>query len=182
MAQAMKELLENYDDIPAARKAMKELEHRADGIVHQVHEAINETFVTPIDREDLRDLASKLDQVIDMLYATVLRLELYEVEAPDEGMKQLADIILRSVNKLAEAMRIVESREAGEEVEGLAVEVHKLENTADNVMNQAIASLFQSKDPIYVIKLKEIYEKMEQATDYCEDVADILSDIVSKNR
>lgn len=182
MAQSMQALVADFGNVRTTRKTMKELEHRADDIVHRLHEGVNETFVTPLDREDLRELASKLDQVVDMLYATALRLELYDVEGPDEAMSRLADIILQSVEKLAKALTMVGDREAGEEVEALAVEVHKLENVADDVMNEAIASLFKSQDAITVIKLKEIYEKMEQATDYCEDVADTLSDVVSKNR
>ncbi|MEE9237594.1 MAG: DUF47 family protein, partial [Thermoplasmata archaeon] len=79
MAQALVDLMESYDALPSSRKAMKELEHKADKIVHRVHDSLNATFITPIDREDLRDLASRLDEVIDMLYATVLRLELYQV-------------------------------------------------------------------------------------------------------
>jgi predicted phosphate transport protein (TIGR00153 family) len=182
MAQAMKDLMTNYKNIGTARKDMKELEHRADEIVHRIHEAINETFITPIEREDLRDLASKLDEVVDMLYATVLRLDLYQVAEPDDGMRRLTDIVLESVTKLHEAMSLVKERGEGDRIEKLCVEVNHLENTADEVMNEAIASLFQTQDAITVIKLKEIYEKMEQATDFCEDVADTLSDIVAKNR
>lgn len=182
MAQALRDLMDSYEDVATARSRMKELEHKADEIVHQIHEAINETFVTPIEREDLRDLASRLDEVVDMLYATVLRLDLYDVEQPTEGMRRLADIALESVTKLQEAMNLVEKREEGARVESLCVEVNQLENMADDVMNEAIATLFQTQDAITVIKLKEIYEKMELATDFCEDVADILSDIVAKNR
>ncbi|MFQ5837917.1 MAG: DUF47 domain-containing protein [Thermoplasmata archaeon] len=182
MAQAMKDLMTSYDDVASVRKSMKELERQADDIVHRVHEAINETFITPIDREDLKDLASKLDEVMDMLYATVLRLDLYQVKEPDEGMRRLADIALQSVTKLHEAVDLVESREEGAAVERLCVEVNQLENMADDVMNEAIAALFETQEAITVIKFKEIYEKMELATDFCEDVADILSDIVAKNR
>ncbi|MEE9601151.1 MAG: DUF47 family protein [Thermoplasmata archaeon] len=182
MAQAMVDLMDSYDSLSSSRKAMKELEHKADGIVHKVHESLNETFITPIDREDLRDLASKLDEVIDMLYATVLRLELYQVKEPDEAMRRLAEVIFQSVKKLHEAFDMIERREEGGKVESLAVDVHKLENIADDIMNEAIAVLFKTKDAITVIKLKEIYEKMELATDFCEDVADTLSDIVAKNR
>lgn len=182
MAQAMKDLMTTYDDVASVRKSMKELERQADDIVHRVHEAINETFITPIDREDLKDLASKLDEVMDMLYATVLRLDLYQVKQPDEGMRRLADIALQSVTKLHEAVDLVESREEGAAVERLCVEVNQLENMADDVMNEAIAALFETQEAITVIKFKEIYEKMELATDFCEDVADILSDIVAKNR
>ncbi len=182
MAQAMKDLMTNYKDLAASRKTMKELEHKADGIVHQIHEGLNETFVTPIEREDLRILASKLDDVIDTLYATVLRLDLYQVKEPDKGLRQLADLTLQAVVKLQEALGLVEKREEGVRVEELCVDVNRLENTADDVMNEAIAALFRTEDAITVIKMKEVYERMEMATDFCEDVADTLSDIVAKNR
>lgn len=182
MAEAMAKLMGRYEDVPSARKQMKDMEHRADEIVHVIHEAINETFVTPIEREDLRELASKLDEVIDMLYASVLRLDLYDVGEPDEGMRDLADITLKSVVRLEEAIRLLERRDQGDRVEQLCVEVNQLENEADEVMNRSIAALFREREAIDVIKLKEIYEKMELATDLCEDVADVLSDIVAKNR
>ncbi len=182
MAEALQGLMEEFEDLTGRRATMEDLEHKADAIVHALHEALNDTFVTPIEREDLRGLASRLDDVIDMLYATIRRLDLYGVEAADDAMRRLADIIVASTGKLREALDRVEDPARGSEVEQLAVEVNDLENQADEVMNEAVAALFESGDAIRVIKLKEIYEKMEEATDYCEDVADILSDIVAKNR
>ncbi len=182
MAEALQDLMGEFRDLAGRRAMMEDLEHKADTIVHALHEALNDTFVTPIEREDLRGLASRLDDVIDMLYATIRRLNLYRVEAADDPMRRLADIIVASTGKLREALDKVEDPARGAEVEQLAVEVNDLENQADEVMNEAVAALFDSGDAIRVIKLKEIYEKMEEATDYCEDVADILSDIVAKNR
>ncbi len=182
MAEALQDLMGEFQDLAGRRAMMEDLEHKADTIVHALHEALNDTFVTPIEREDLRGLASRLDDVIDMLYATIRRLNLYKVEAADDPMRRLADIIVASTGKLREALDMVEDPAQGSEVEQLAVEVNDLENQADEVMNEAVAALFDSGDAIQVIKLKEIYEKMEEATDYCEDVADILSDIVAKNR
>ncbi len=182
MAEALQDLMGEFQDLAGRRAMMEDLEHKADTIVHALHEALNDTFVTPIEREDLRGLASRLDDVIDMLYATIRRLNLYQVEAADDPMRRLADIIVASTGKLREALDKVEDPAQGAEVEQLAVEVNDLENQADEVMNEAVAALFDSGDAIRVIKLKEIYEKMEEATDYCEDVADILSDIVAKNR
>ncbi len=182
MAEALQGLMEEFQDLTGRRAMMEDLEHKADTIVHALHEALNDTFVTPIEREDLRGLASRLDDVIDMLYATVRRLNLYRVEEADDPMRRLADIIVASTGKLRQALDKVEDPAQGTEVEQLAVEVNDLENQADEVMNEAVAALFESGDAIRVIKLKEIYEKMEEATDYCEDVADILSDIVAKNR
>ena len=182
MAEALQDRMGEFRDLTGRRAMMEDLEHKADTIVHALHEALNDTFVTPIEREDLRGLASRLDDVIDMLYATIRRLNLYRVEAADDPMRRLADIIVASTGKLREALDKVEDPAQGSEVEQLAVEVNDLENQADEVMNEAVAALFESGDAIRVIKLKEIYEKMEEATDYCEDVADILSDIVAKNR
>ena len=182
MAEALQDLMGEFRDLAGRRAMMEDLEHKADTIVHALHEALNDTFVTPIEREDLRGLASRLDDVVDMLYATIRRLDLYGVEEADDAMRRLADIIVASTGKLREALDKVEDPAQGTEVEQLAVEVNDLENQADEVMNEAVAALFESGDAIRVIKLKEIYEKMEEATDYCEDVADILSDIVAKNR
>ncbi|MEE8232889.1 MAG: DUF47 family protein, partial [Thermoplasmata archaeon] len=134
MAEALQDLMGEFRDLAGRRAMMEDLEHKADTIVHALHEALNDTFVTPIEREDLRGLASRLDDVIDMLYATIRRLNLYRVEAADDPMRRLADIIVASTGKLREALDKVEDPAQGAEVEQLAVEVNDLENQADEVM------------------------------------------------
>jgi uncharacterized protein Yka (UPF0111/DUF47 family) len=155
----------------------------ADGeAVHETFEALNKTFITPFDREDISALASSMDNVMDMIYAAAVRLDLYKVESITPPMVELADIIHQSCQRVDEGVNLLSRRSKWSQVEALAVEINRLENQADDVLNEAIAGLFDGTDALDVIKLKDIYEKMELATDYCEDVADYLSDIAVKYR
>jgi len=181
-AFALDHFVKDYRDVPAKRKRLKDLEHLGDVAVHEVYEALNRTFITPIDREDITALASRMDDALDMIYAAGHRLELYEIQKPTKPMLELADVILKSCEKIEEAVGLIHALKNGDRIEALCVEINGLENVADDLLNTAVAALFKSNDPILIIKLKEVYENMEAATDRCEDVANILSDIVAKNR
>lgn len=181
-AQVLQEGLRNYASPSDLRRRLKQIEHQGDDIVHGIFETLNTSFITPMEREDIVALASNMDSILDMIYASGLRLDLYEIRKPTKAMQDLADTIFASVKELQDALRLIKDQSQGDVVEARAVEVNRLENVADDVMNLAIADLFKTNDPILIMKLKEIYEKMEEATDYCEDVANILSDIVAKNR
>jgi len=181
-AVALLELLRDFRDVDAKQRRIKDIEHRGDEITHQVHEELNKTFITPIDREDIQDLASRLDDVLDMIDAGANRIHLYRIERPNEAMVHLADVIAQSTAMLQRAVGMIRDMKQGDEVERIASEVHRLENVADDLMNNAVARLFEGTDPVQIIKFKEIIEVLEQATDYCEDVANVLSDVVAKNR
>ena len=183
-AERLNDLLHDFRDVPDKRRRIKDAEHRADEIVHHVHESLNETFITPIDREDIQDLASNLDNVLDMIDAAASRILLYEIEKPTDAMVRLGDVIVQATSELRRAVGMIRTMKMADEVEKIAVEVHRLENIGDDLLNNSVADLFHDhgKDPIYIIKYKDIIEILEQATDYCEDVANILSDIVAKNR
>ena len=181
-AAALSNFVRDYRDVPGNRKKLKDLEHLGDVAVHEVFEALNRTFITPIDREDITALASRMDDVLDLIYAAGHRLELYEIRAPTKPMVDLSGVIMASCEKIEEAVRLVHNIKNGDRIEALSVEINELENVADDLLNAATGELFKSSDPITIIKLKEIYENMEAATDRAEDVANILSDIVAKNR
>jgi len=163
-------------------ESIKRLENEADGVTHEVVNRLDRTFITPIDREDIIALASRMDDALDMIYAAGHRLELYEIQKPTKPMLELADVILKSCEKIEEAVRLIHDMKNGDRIEALCVDINDLENVADDLLNNAVAGLFKSNDPILIIKLKEVYENMEAATDRCEDVANILSDVVAKNR
>ena len=181
-AAALTEMLNDFRDVPTKQRHIKDIEHRGDELVHNVFEELNKTFITPIDREDIQALASELDNVLDMVDAAANRLQLYDVDRPTEAMIRLGGVIAEATHLLKDAVGMIRNMRQGDEVERIAVEVHRLENVADDVMNNAVAALFKEKDPIRIIKFKEIIEVLEQATDYCEDVANVLSDIVAKNQ
>jgi len=182
-AEALVDMFQDFRNVAEKRRRVKEIEHAGDNIVHDIFEALNKTFITPIDREDIQSLASNLDNILDMIDAAANRAHLYEIDAPSDAMRQLAQVILDGARQLQAAVTMIRDMKQGDKVEEIAVEVHRLENVADDVMNSAVARLFHDgKDPIHIIKFKEIIERLEEATDYCEDVANVLSDVVAKNR
>ena len=181
-ARALRDLLRDFRDVPARRKRIKDIEHRADDTVHTIYEELNKTFITPIDREDITALAGNLDNVLDMVDAAANRLHLYEVSHPNPAMLDLAEVIVEATVALQKAVGMIRDRKQADAVEQIAVEVNRLENVGDDLLNVAVAELFKEKDVVNILKAKEILEQLEQATDYCEDVANVLSDIVAKNR
>jgi len=181
-AHALLDLMTDFRDVPAKRKRIKDIEHRGDEVAHTIFEELNKTFITPIDREDIIALTNDLDNVLDMIDAAANRLHLYEIEKPSRAMVDLAQVIVDAVTALRKAVAMIRDMKQADEVERIAVEVNRLENVADDLMNNAVAGLFHESDVVHIIKAKEIIERLEEATDYCEDVANVLSDIVAKNQ
>jgi predicted phosphate transport protein (TIGR00153 family) len=160
-------------------QVIKDIEHQCDKSTHAIIDRLNRTFVTPLDREDIHDLAVKLDDVMDAIDAAAAVIKVYKVTEARSGLKRLAEIIADSVDLLAEAMPVLES---GKGVIELVVRVNQLEKEADRVHQDAIVSLFDNeKDPIAVIKWKEIFDFLEAATDRCDDVANLLQGVVVKH-
>jgi hypothetical protein len=181
-AEAIADLYADFRDIPAKVAAIKRIEHEGDEKVHAIYEALNKTFITPIDREDIQALASDLDNILDMIDAAASRTAIYEIATPVPACAELAATILGQVRGLRTGVALIRDLKRADEVERMAIEINRLENMADEAMNRSIAALFKSHDPIEIIKHKEVVERLEEATDRCEDVADHLSDIVAKYR
>jgi len=181
-AEALVQLYADFRDLPAKVAAIKEIEHQGDQKVHAIYEALNKTFITPIDREDIQALASDLDNILDMIDAAASRTEIYAVPVAGPGQAEIASIILEQVRQLNKGVGLIRDLSRGDEVERMAIEINRLENVADVTMNRSIGELFKTSDPIHIMKHKEIVERLEEATDRCEDVADHLSDIVAKYR
>src|SRR5687768_10618585 len=159
--------------------AIKDVEHNCDGRTRGIIDAVNRTFVTPLDREDIHSLAVSLDDVMDAIDAAAAVVKLYKVTEARLGARRLADTIADATDLLAEAMGLLEKQKG---VVELAARVTPLEKEADRVHQDAIASLFEAeKDPITVIKWKEIFDFLEAATDRCEDVANLLEGVVVKH-
>jgi predicted phosphate transport protein (TIGR00153 family) len=159
--------------------AIKDIEHTCDRVTHQIIGHLNSTFVTPLDREDIHALASRLDDVMDAVDAAASVMKLYKVDAVRPGARRLAEIIADSTDHITRAFAALEKRTG---VLELAARVKQLEHEADRVHQDAIVDLFdQEKDPIKVIKWKEILDFLEAATDRCEDVSNLLEGIVVKH-
>jgi uncharacterized protein Yka (UPF0111/DUF47 family) len=167
-ARLLRQMLSNHEQIPKAVEQFRELEHRGDDMTHAILTKLNQTFITPFDREDIHRLASSLDDVLDFMNSAAVRLVMYNISAPPPPAAELA----KAVSNLEKNQHVLEH----------CVEINRLENEADLVSRKAIARLFeQEKDPISLIKMKELYEVLETATDKAEDAANVLEAVVLKS-
>jgi hypothetical protein len=158
---------------------IKEVEHKCDFLTHEIIQRLNRTFVTPLDREDIHTLARSLDDVMDAIDASASIVRLYHIDDVRPGTRELARLVRDSVEQVVRAMRALDKRKG---VAECAVEINRLENEADRAHQAAVQALFQDeKDAIAVIKWKEILDFLEQATDRCEDVANVLEGVVVKH-
>lgn len=178
-SRLLKELMGDYTNVQQKIERIKEVEHIGDGITHDIALRLNQTFLTPLDREDIHDLASALDDILDAVEAVADRFAIYKIAQPTESAIRLADILYRA--SVAVGRGVDHIAMSHEEVKEYGVQVNSLENEADRVSRDAISELFEKEtNPIAVIKWKEIYETFEEGTDRCEDVANVIECIVLK--
>jgi uncharacterized protein len=168
-------------DRPTWDKAdeIKEVEHKCDFLTHEIIQRLNRTFVTPIDREDIHALARSLDDVMDAIDASAALIRLYRLETVRFGANELARTISACTKEVRLALQALEEKKG---VARHAVEINRLENEADRTHQQAVSRLFEEeRDPLMVIKWKETLDFLEDATDRCEDVANVLEGVMVKN-
>ncbi|MDD5285330.1 MAG: DUF47 family protein [Desulfuromonadaceae bacterium] len=179
-AERLKLMLDQYEDPLASQREIKEIEHQGDALTHSIIIRLNKTFITPLDREDIHALASALDEILDLIDASAQRFVMYRVEKPTIEARELAFIIVRCCHTINSALKYLGKRH--DDICEHCVEINSLENEADKVSREAISRLFdEEKDPVQLIKWKEIYEILERTTDRCEDAANILESVVVKN-
>jgi predicted phosphate transport protein (TIGR00153 family) len=168
-------------DHPVWDKAdeIKEIEHKCDFLTHEIIQRLHRTFVTPLDREDIHTLARTLDDVMDAIDSAAAIVRLYQIEKVRQDARELAHLVRTSSEQVVIAMRALERRTG---VAAPAVEINRLENEADRAHQNAVRRLFEEeRDPIVIIKWKEILDFLEAATDRCEDVANVLEGVVVKH-
>ncbi|MCW2999945.1 MAG: putative phosphate transport regulator [Solirubrobacterales bacterium] len=178
-ADLLDRMLRSFPDNAELARDILICEQDGDRITHDIHKRLNSTFVTPIDREDILELASALDDIVDFTEEVADYLGLYKIEAPMEQAQRLAHVLLEACRLIAEAMpRMRDFRD----ISHYTVEVNRLENDGDRITREAIASLFDNGiDPMVVIRWKDIFERLEDAIDATEHVANVLEAIVIKN-
>ncbi len=178
-ADLLDRMLRNYPDTKELARDILICEQEGDRITHDIVHRLHQTFVTPIDREDILELASALDDVVDYTEEVADYLGLYKVEAPMEQAQRLAHILMQAARQITEAIPRMRDFK---DISHFTVEIHRLENEGDRVTREAIASLFDNGiDPMVVIRWKDLFERLEEAIDATEKVANILSGIVIKN-
>lgn len=180
-AGLLKELMDKCEDVEEMVRQITELEHYGDTITHLIMAELHGTFVTPIDREDIAQLAQRMDDVMDFIDAAAMRMMLYDITKPTERAKELADIVVRVTSETSKAIPRLRRRSDLSHMREHCIEINRLENEADDVRRAALAELFRDKVELTeVIKWREIYEHMEDAVDRCEDIADILEGVMIK--
>ena len=172
-------MMEQPDKIRDTAESIKALEHKGDRMTHDLIVKLNKTFIVPIDREDIYGLSSKLDDVTDLIESIARRLVLFKVTEVTEPALELARVLQRSTAAIVLAVSELQN---GMKVMDPCIEINRLEDEADHIYHLALAKLFESeKDPIALIKWKELYEKLEASLDRCEDVANVIEGIIVKN-
>lgn len=178
-ARLLKALMDDYRDVDRQAASIKAIEDRGDEMTHTIIERLNRTFVVPIDREDIFALAKQLDDVLDWIEAAAARMAVYQIPHSTPEAQELAHIIVSECEAVVEAVKNLRTLDR---LEGPVKEINRLENLADHVQRDAIARLFATaSDPIDVIKWKEVYETLEEATDQGEHVAHLLEGIHAKH-
>jgi predicted phosphate transport protein (TIGR00153 family) len=181
VAKHLQEMLYTWENIDSKVEKIIELEHKGDGVAHEIIALVHKSFVTPFDREDIALLAHSLDDIVDFMESAADAMNLYKIDRPTERAKQLADIIVQTTTEVHLAISELRQKVDLKQILKRSVEINRLENIADKIYREALAELFKdSSDVIFIMKWREIYEHMETATDRCEDVANVLEGVALK--
>jgi len=180
-ARYFKELVSQGTIEETSLQKMRDIEHQGDDVAHEIIGRLDKTFITPFDREDIHKLVKELDDIIDMTNTIVSRLVVYKLTGKDKNLIEFAAVIEESVCQVECAVKALRNQKHSKSVAESCVEINRLENVGDTMRDKVLAELFEKeKDPIMVIKLKEIYQEAETVLDICEDVAHVVESILVK--
>ena len=172
-------LVSGERDVVKGAKRIKEIEHETDVITHHCVEALHKTFITPLERDDIYRLITRMDDIMDFVEAASERIALYEITKMTPESKALAEVLVRATEEVERALHGLRDMKHAEKIIKSCIDINRMENEGDELMRAAVARLFkEERDPITIIKWKEIYENLENATDRCEDVANIIEGVV----
>jgi uncharacterized protein len=175
-------MLLDFTNVEQKVKGIKDIEHEGDIITHEIFDKLNRTFITPIDREDIHQITSEVDDVLDLILATADRFQLYKIKTPSQESIKLTDVLLTAIEEMGRAINSLKDHKHSRRTLDYCVEINRLENEGDSIHKAAIADLFSDhRDAIDIIKWRDIYDHLESAIDKCEDVADTVEGIVVKN-
>ena len=180
-AKALLGMMEDYTDVSQKAAEIRRIEHQGDVIVHEIFKRLGASYVTPLDREDIHELAVGLDDVIDCIEATSDRMVIYKIESPTPEAVELARLVVEACKEVAGGVAELADLSDTEKMRNYCVRIHELENQGDELLRQALAKLFDGGlSALDVIKWKEVYDMLEAAIDKCRDVADVLEAVVVK--
>jgi uncharacterized protein Yka (UPF0111/DUF47 family) len=181
-ARLFAEMLEHFGDAPAKARRIADVETQADEVTHRTLEMLHSTFITPLDRDQIHQLITSMDDVVDLIHGASRRLILYEIQQPTAPLRELARVLVHSTDEMAKAVHNLRNLKNAALILRSCVEINKLENDGDALRDDAMANLLRTEtDAAELIKWKEIYQSVETALDCCEDVANILEGVVLEN-
>ena len=176
------EFLEKFDRLEERARQMKDIEHAGDKITHDTLDRLARTFITPMDREDIHELVARMDDIVDLIDTCVNRMVLYRVTRPRPEARELALCLRHATGLIRDAVPLLRDMKNARKLHEKCIAIQTQENEADRVMQKALGKLFEeSRDPIEIIKWKDLFAEIESATDRCEDVANVLDTIVLKH-
>jgi predicted phosphate transport protein (TIGR00153 family) len=181
-AREMVALMTNFDDLENRVHAIEGIEKQADKVTHSTLEMLHKTFITPLDRDDIHQLITRMDDILDLLEDAAQTISLYDIKAITPEAKRLAELCLTCAEKVRDGVALLHNMDNSREILAICEEIDRLESDADHVMRAAMSKLFRDEPDVRnLIKLKAIYEILETVTDRCEDVANILEGIIVEN-
>jgi uncharacterized protein len=180
--ELFRDLARGTDDVPALCTRIKDVESACDKVTHETLASLHKVFITPLDRNDIHRLISKMDDVMDLVEGAARSIDIYQIRQPSDQLAKMADTLLASAKQVCEAVKGLRDLKHTDSILARCVEINRLENESDHQLANAIAHLLrETKDPIAVIKWKEVFEAVEMATDSCEDVANVIEGVVMEN-
>lgn len=181
-AKEMVALMTNFDDLEIRVHAIESIEKQADKVTHATLDALHKTFITPLDRDDIHQLISRMDDILDLMEDAAQTISLYDIKAITPEARRLAELCQACIEKVAAAVKLLDNMDNSREILGICQEIDRLESDADHVMRAAMSKLFREEPDVRnLIKLKAIYELLETVTDRCEDVSNIIEGIIVEN-
>lgn len=175
-------LMSNFDDLEHRVHAIESIEKQADKVTHATLEVLHKTFITPLDRDDIHQLITRMDDILDLMEDVGQTISLYDIKAITPEAKRLAELCLACTEKVKVGVSLLHNMDNSQQILEICTEIDRLESDADHVMRAAMSKLFRDEPDVRnLIKLKAIYELMETVTDRCEDVANILEGIILEN-
>jgi predicted phosphate transport protein (TIGR00153 family) len=183
IAKLLQELLDDYDNRGTKIGAISDAERQGDFIVHEIHDLLIKTLITPLDQEETRALSQSIDDVVDAIEQSAILMALYKVEKPTEEARQLAALIVKCAEQINSAMPLLRDKKHFSTLQQRIAEVHRIENEADAVWRIALEKLVNNSrdDWFEFMRWKEIYQLLEDAVNLCEDIADVFKTVVVKN-
>lgn len=178
-AHELRALMNQVSEVQERKRAIEKIEHRADKITHQTMQLLHHTFITPIDRDEIHQLITRMDDILDLMEDVSQCMFLYDIHHVSDEAKKLAEICVVSTEKVKAAVGLLSNLKNTQSIMALCKEIDQLESDADHVMRGAMAKLFREEPDVkHLFKMKEIYQLLESVTDRCQDVANIIEGIV----